>query len=502
MERTELERATKSELYELAQEHGIEGRSAMSKPELLDALRDTDGVVGDGARLASRFEAFERLAEARARGEVRSTPRILEGDERRLHVRQTLREDHQTRIANRAEGAEAKFDALADSCYKFFRGTALLFYRDIAGDDAWMPTVLNLGDVHPGNFGVMPSVDDDVPIFSVNDFDEAAYAPFTWDLKRGAVGFVLAAETEGGLPDKRQRKLVRNFVRGYVAGMQEFAAEGNERDLQFRLDNSPALIRELIEDANESRSGWLDGEYYDEFRRGFRADGELVPVSSRTDEFQQIIDELVETNDIEVPSRAAGMRVKDVAIRRHQGTASLGLERFYVLIEGPARDAADDLIIELKRARRSALAGLVPPSEFTVRGEAGRIAHAQRVQLVRGDTFFGHVDIDGESFLSRERAPYRGDLDLDDLSWSDWKSYAGICGRTLAHAHSMSDEGAGTIDRDIEPDILTAIGNVDLFVDDIERFAVEAAARVRRDHEHYRADHALGAFEAVDLAFH
>lgn len=48
----------------------------------------------------------------------------------------------------------------------------------MAGDDAWMPTVLTLGDVHPENFGVMPNADN-VPIFSVNDFDEAYYAPFT-----------------------------------------------------------------------------------------------------------------------------------------------------------------------------------------------------------------------------------------------------------------------------------------------------------------------------------
>ena len=55
-----------------------------------------------------------------------------------------------------------------------------------------MPAVFALGDVHPANFGGMPSADN-VPIFGVNDFDEAHYAPFTWDLKRGAVGFLLAA---------------------------------------------------------------------------------------------------------------------------------------------------------------------------------------------------------------------------------------------------------------------------------------------------------------------
>lgn len=498
----DLADATRAELYERARDLDIDGRSTMNRAELERAVAAAEpgGRRGSRSGSADRFAAFARLARDRAAGEFRSTPAVLQGEERRLHVRQTIREDHEHRIATSADGADEKFDALAASLFDFFRGTALLFYRDMAGDDAWMPTVLNLGDVHPENFGVMPSVDN-VPIFSVNDFDEAAYAPFTWDIKRGSVGFMIAGGTEGGLPAKRQRKLVRKFVRGYVEGLSGFAEDADELDHQIRLDNAPELIREMLEDEWEDRREWLEGEYYDEFRRGFRADDELVPVSSRCDEFQEIIDRLVIENDIEVPPRAAEMKVKDVAIRRHQGTASLGLERYYVLIEGPLPDESDDLVIELKRARRSALDGLVPPSEFAVGGAATRVAHAQRVQLVRGDVFFGHVDIDGRSFMSRERAPFRGDVDLDDLSWKEWKTYARICGRTLAHAHALSDEGVGTIERDIEPEILDAIGDPTLFTDDIVRFAGAATDRVRRDHQHFAADHALGAFRRVDHVF-
>jgi uncharacterized protein (DUF2252 family) len=496
--------ATRAELYERARQLELAGRSTMNRSELEQAVAAAErssrhGETGDG-QVADRFEAFERLASERAAGAFQPTPIILTGEQRRLHVRQTIREDHQHRITTGAEDAEEKFDALAESVFDFFRGTALLFYRDMAGDDSWMPTVLNLGDVHPANFGVMPS-SDNVPIFSVNDFDEAAYAPFTWDLKRGAVGFAIAGGSEGDLDDKRQRKLVRRFVRGYVDGVTGFAEDANERDLQVRLDNAPPLIREMIDDEWEDRREWLEGEYYDEFRRGFRADDELVPISSRREEFQEIVDRLVVENDLEVPDRAASMKVKDVAVRRHQGTASLGLERFYVLIEGPMEDESDDIVLELKRARRSALTGLVPPSEVTLGGAAARIAHAQQVQLVRGDVFFGHVDIDGRGFMSRERAPYRGDVDLDDLSWKEWKTYARICGRTLAHAHALSDDGVGSIERDIEPEILDAIGDPELFVDDIARFAMEAAERVRTDHEHFRADHELGAFRRVDHVY-
>lgn len=499
---------TKAELYEQAKKQDIAGRSSMSREELEQALAG-GGTVKQSSQeefaavepgTASRFEAFQQLAQARARGEMVMLPRQLTGEARRQHVRQTIREDHAQRINLQSDDAQAKFDEIEDSLFSFFRGTCLLFYRDLAGDDSWMPTVLTLGDVHPENFGVMPSADN-VPIFGVNDFDEAAYAPFTWDLKRGAVGFMLAAEEEGGHGLKKQAKIVRHFVRGYIEGMSRFEASGGELDQQIRYDNAPKLIQDLIEDCLKDRKKWLSKKYHDEHKRGFRADDEIIPVSSRRDEFQEIVNRFVRQSVSEVPPRAGRMHVKDVAIRRGAGTASLGLARYYLLMEGEKADATDDFVLEFKQARLSALAGLAPPSDFTVDGQGERIAHAQGVQLVRGDVFYGHVEFEDHSYMSRERAPYRGDIDLDDLSFSQWKDYARICGQSLAHAHALSDE-VGELDHDIEPEILKAMTPQELFVDDIVRYAQEASERYHSDHEAFRADHRLGAFRTTDVVHH
>ena len=43
------------------------------------------------------------------------------------------------------------------------------------------------------------------------------------------------------------------------------------------------------------------------------------------------------------------------------------------------------------------------------------------------------------------------------------------------------------------------MGSPALFVDDMIRFAQEAADRVRRDHKMFRADHKLGAFQHLDI---
>ena len=136
------------------------GGDRRKTPRSTGTTRDTAFGSRDAA---SRYDAFEQLARERAEGRMVPLPRQLTGQDRRVHVRQTLREDHEQRVAHHSEDA-LTVDKLAGSLYSFFRGTSLLFYRDMAGEDALMPTVLCLGDVHPEDFGVMPSADN-VPCF-------------------------------------------------------------------------------------------------------------------------------------------------------------------------------------------------------------------------------------------------------------------------------------------------------------------------------------------------
>ncbi|GAA4222520.1 uncharacterized protein (DUF2252 family) [Sagittula marina] len=442
--------------------------------------------------LKSRVEDYRKLAQKYVEYPCIMRPGDLTGEDRRRHVRETILEDHALRISQQSDGAKEKFSTLAKSRFSFFRGTSLLFHRDMVGEDARMPTVLALGDVHPENFGVMPNADN-APIFGVNDFDDVIYAPFTWDLKRGTTGFLLAAEEESDLSKKQRIKVARKFIEGYHEGIEYYARHDTESSQQIRQDNSPKVIRKLFDKAAKSRKDWLWGRYLTENGLGFRANHELTPVSSRRVEFQKYIDQIAKAAGIKCEGRVGMLKVKDVCMRHGQGTASLGLARYYVLIEGPSQNACDDLIIEFKRARASALEGLVPENAFNAGDQGDRIAHGQAVHLANGDVFYGEAEIDGVSFMSRERAPFRDDIDLDDLSKKSWKRYAHACGQALAQAHARSDD-AGQLDYRIEPRILEAMDPLELFIDDMLCFAREAVHRLNRDHAAYKRDVKLGAF--------
>ena len=300
-------------------------------------------LILQGARSPERdrTEAYSGLARRIADADVVAFhPLAMPPYERRLHVRRTLREDHQFRILNRPEGAQSKFDKLADGLYDFFRGTALLYYRDYAGTDGDLPAVVTLGDVHPENFGVMPN-EDGAPIFGVNDFDEAAYAPFSYDVKRGAVGFWLAGQRNGH-KKKHRRRAVHAFVEGYLDGLAAFAKDDAEKWHEYRIDNSPDMIKRLLKGATEPRRDFL-GQYLDVDKRRFRSTEEVVPHSKHVDAFQKAVDAYVEDNGIEIYGQRDGyFDVCDVAIKKGSGTASLGLDRFWVLVEGPDPDDPAD----------------------------------------------------------------------------------------------------------------------------------------------------------------
>lgn len=270
-----------------------------------------------------RKKAFEKYAERTSKDEVVIPPLLLPDHERRHYVRETLREDHKYRIKNNPEGAQAKFDKLASSCFKFFRGTALLFYRDYAGTDYHLPFVFTIVDVHPENFGVMPN-ENGAPFFGINDFDEAHIAPFSYDIKRGAVGFYLAAKEEGELKRKKREKVVKAFVKGYIEGLKEFAKDDREKWLEYRIDNSPKLIKDLLEKAKSSRKDFLK-DLVNVKKEKFIPNEKINPFSKHIEKFQKIVNKYQKENEINVSGlNQEFFKVKDVAIKTDSGTASLG----------------------------------------------------------------------------------------------------------------------------------------------------------------------------------
>ena len=89
-----------------------------------------------------------------------------------------------------------KYGRMLVSPFTFFRGSAILMAADLAHTPTTGIEALLCGDAHLSNFGVFATPERRM-VFDVNDFDEAFFGPWEWDLKRLAASAVIAGRDNG-----------------------------------------------------------------------------------------------------------------------------------------------------------------------------------------------------------------------------------------------------------------------------------------------------------------
>src|SRR4051812_44906420 len=183
-----------------------------------------------------------------------------------------------------------KFRKMAASAFAFYRGTACLFYRDLADGadrgpylDERTSRVWIHGDLHAENFGTYMDATGRL-IFNVNDFDEAYVGPFTWDLKRFAASVALIGYAKA-LSDAQITHLVRVYAAAYRERIHALATGAkNDEVPPFTLDTADGPLLGALRDARSlTRFGLLDSmtEIRD-FERRFTADGGAIDLDAAT----------------------------------------------------------------------------------------------------------------------------------------------------------------------------------------------------------------------------
>src|SRR6201991_3879434 len=147
-----------------------------------------------------------------------------------------------------------KFRKMASSPFAFYRGSASLFYADLAGayrDESFLDErtsrVWIHGDLHAENFGTYMN-SSGVLVFNVNDFDEAYVGPFSWDLKRFSASLALIGYQKA-LSDDIITVLVTIFARSYLTELRAIAAGGDDAIGSITLDNADGVLKRVLQQA-------------------------------------------------------------------------------------------------------------------------------------------------------------------------------------------------------------------------------------------------------------
>ncbi|MBW0088455.1 DUF2252 domain-containing protein [Pseudonocardia sp. KRD-184] len=387
-----------------------------------------------------------------------------------------------------------KFRKMAADPFAFYRGSACLFYADVAEmDDPWADEktsrVWIQGDLHAENFGTYMD-GDGVLVFDVNDFDEAYVGHFTWDVLRFAASMALMGWRKA-ISDDDITTLVRSYVRGYVDQVRTFVSKDDDRGFALNLRTSEGAIHQVLQLARlRTRVDLLDGiteaEGFDRILRdgpGVRRldDDERAKV---VDAFSRYLESIPESKRF----RGVAYTVKDVVGRSGFGIGSAGLPAYTVLIEGPNEALDNDVVVSMKQGNVAAPSRVVTDPEIAAafRHHGHRTAVSQRALQAHADRLLGWTDLDGVGFVVSEVSPYENDLDWSNLTEPDEIApVVEYLGRATAKVHCVADSDADhtLVPFQTEDAILAVVdGKEEEFADWVVDFAHSYSARVREDH--------------------
>ncbi|MGJ7609567.1 MULTISPECIES: DUF2252 domain-containing protein [unclassified Variovorax] len=380
-----------------------------------------------------------------------------------------------------------KYANLRSNAFVFLRGTCHLFYDRLPKDAlfAKAPAGWLCGDAHLENFGSYKG-DNRLVYFDLNDFDEAALAPVTWELVRFLSSILVAGDSLCATGDADA--LCKAFLDAYADALVLGKARWVERDtadglIQQLLDTLKARTRPAFLDRRTDRKGR---------GRVIRCDGKhaLNVNDDARAKVTKLIDTFAASQD-----KPGFFKVLDVA-RRIAGTGSLGVERYIVLVEGKGSPDGNYLL-DLKQALPSSLAPHLTLQQPAWPSQAHRVVGLQRRMQAVSMAFLHPIvgaTATSASYVLRGLQPSEDRVSLDARR-NSLAQISGVIremGQLVAWAQLRSAGRQGSAVADV---LVDYGGSAKSWRNDLLEAAHECAAQVEKDWKAYSA-----AFDAGTMA--
>jgi uncharacterized protein (DUF2252 family) len=352
------------------------------------------------------------------------------------------------------------------------------------------------------NFGAFATAERKV-IFDLNDFDEASFAPWEWDVKRLVASFVVAGRSNGFAPaDCREAAWLA--AQSYRQRMEEYAGmpvlqvyndHMNFDDIiamiptkemkRFYTKKLTAATEQRAHEKEFAKLTFTAGDtprIVDHpplvFHYGDQRDQEILKKTKKS---------LVEYKKSLIPALRILLDrfdVVDYAVKV-VGVGSVGTVCGILLLMS---GNGDPLFLQFKQARQSVLEPYCGLNPF---GHAGqRVVVGQRVMQAASDMFLGWATGTGAQKLHyylRQLSDAKIKPVVEIMKEVNLKGYAQLCGSTLARAHARSGD----------PAVLTGyLGKSTAFEDALADFSVAYANQNERDYDALIAAVRSGRIEA------
>jgi uncharacterized protein (DUF2252 family) len=384
-----------------------------------------------------------------------------------------------------------KFRKMAQDPFSFYRGSACLFYADVAEQDdryadertgrVWIQ-----GDLHAENYGTYLN-DAGILVFDVNDFDEAYLGHFTWDLKRMAASVALLGFTKA-LSDHTIRELIEAYGSAYAEQVATFHHGEEDEEFRLTLDNTDGALHLVLQEARlKTRWQMLDRlTAVEDHDRVFK-DGPGVRrlEDDEREEVMSAYESYLGTIPDQKRQHSVSYDVKDVVGRAGFGIGSAGLPAYNLLVEGRSQALENDVVLSMKQGNVAAPSRVVEDERITAYFDhpGHRTAISQRALQAHADPWLGWCELHGKGQVVQELSPYEADLDWDHVSEPDeMLPLLRYLGQATAKVHCVSDAGSSEelVDFQTEEAIEAVLD--DDFASELAQYGADYGERVREDH--------------------
>lgn len=347
-----------------------------------------------------------------------------------------------------ADAFRGKFRKMAATPFAFYRGSAGLFYADVAGENdpfaneqtgrVWIQ-----GDLHAENFGTYMN-NQGVLVFDVNDFDEAYIGHFTWDLKRLAASLALLGYQKA-LSDDEISEMIDTVMRSYMAQVARFAKSKYTQNFALTLGNTDGKLLDILRAARlDTRIALLNrNTVIEEYDRHFALNKDTRPVNSTTrGVVEEAFTQYLDTIPAAKRQSKVSYNIKDMVSRRGVGIGSAGLPSYNVLVEGPTQALENDIILYMKQAQVASPSRAVKDDAISsyFLHDGHRTVLSQRALQAYADPWLGYTTLDGVGYLVAEVSPYSADLEWEDINeMEDILHLLDYLGKAVAKIHCVSD---------------------------------------------------------------
>lgn len=379
-----------------------------------------------------------------------------------------------------------KYKLMSDDFFRFYRGTAHLFYEDLHQFSALpaSPNVWLSGDLHLENFGSYKG-DNRLVYFDISDFDEGLLGPALLEITSMItsifVGFKVLDFSDNSAED---------LAKAYLKKYAETLAHGKAKHIELQTANG--IVKDLLGKVSEREvEKWLQ-------KRIEKNDkGELV--------FRELKDKQLEIkqNELkkELTDHIAGLSLhknKDLdeftvldCCFRMAGTGSLGLKRYLFLIR--TKQDKDLWLLDMKQARESSISPYVEVIQPSWQTEAERITTIKFMMQDVPEALLTTTIFKGDSYLIQEMQPTEDKIEFKDISKKLNHVFDVMDDMALlsasAQLRSAGRKGSATADE------LIAFGKTDLWHKDILAWCKNYGHQVKQDYKQYAVDYGNHLFD-------